>query len=61
MVAVYQKVWDALFLIKDLNYPIDKPLSSTILENFDQPITKRLLYIHSMETFICYSLKKASL
>jgi hypothetical protein len=40
---------------------MNKPLTEEILKNFDHPVTQKLLYIYSMETFIYSELKKASL
>ncbi len=40
---------------------MNKPLTYKILENYRHPVTKALLYIHSMETFIYKDLKHASL
>jgi len=40
---------------------MNKPLTCKILEDFNHPITKKLIYIHSMETFIFNDMKKASL
>ena len=38
-----------------------KELNHDILNNVDHPVTKTLIYIHSMETFIYGDLKKACL
>jgi hypothetical protein len=39
------------------NFPLNKPLNKDILKNHNHPVTKALLYIHSMETFIYSELK----
>ena len=38
---------------------LDKPLNSKILSNPYHPITKHLLYIYSMESFVYSDLNKA--
>ena len=38
-------------------YSEDTLLTCKILENFEHPITKFLLYLHTMETFIYSDLK----
>jgi hypothetical protein len=40
---------------------MNKPLTEKILKNYKHPVTKKLLYIHTMETFIYSELKQASL
>ena len=40
---------------------MNKELDKDILGNPDHPVTKTLIYIHSMETFIYAELKKACL
>ena len=40
---------------------MNQPLDEDILKNTDHPVTKTLIYIHSMETFIYGDLKKACL
>ena len=40
---------------------MSKPLTKKILKDFNHPVTKKLIYIHSMETFIFTDMKKASL
>ena len=40
---------------------MNKQLTDKILTNADHPVTKTLIYIHCMETFIYGDLKKACL
>ena len=40
---------------------MNKELDEGILRDADHPVTKTLIYIHSMETFIYADLKKACL
>jgi hypothetical protein len=37
-----------------------KSLSWSILEDSSHEVTKFLLYLHTMQTFLCYDLKQAS-
>lgn len=39
---------------------LDKPLNESILSNPDHRVTKHILYLYSMETFIYHELNKAS-
>jgi len=57
----FSKCWIALSKIGSCDYPFDKPLTYKILEDHKHPVTKRLIYIHSMETFLYKELKRASL
>ena len=43
-----------------LEIELDKPLTAKILSNPDHKITKRILYLYSMESFIYFELNKAS-
>ena len=44
-----------------MNFDLNQQLSVDILKNIDHPVTKTLIYIHSMETFIYGELKKSCL
>ena len=50
-----------MFKLGSAKFPLNEPLNYTILSDYKHPVTKTLLYIHSMETFIYKDLKKASL
>ena len=52
------KQWKKLFELSDLG-DIDKPLTLKILSNSQHPITKHLLYMYSMESFIYPDLNRA--
>lgn len=55
----YIAMWKMLFRLINLG-GLDKPLSVAILSNPYHPITKHLLYMYSMESFIYQSLNRAS-
>lgn len=55
----YQDNWSFLFQLADLG-DLDQPLSKKILSDPQHKITKLLLYIYSMESFIYADLNKAS-
>ena len=57
----YSKFLFGTLKLACLNFSEEKPLTFEILENYEHPITKALLYLHSMETFIYRELKKACL
>ena len=56
--AVYKEQWQFLFKLADLG-DIDQPLSKKILSDPTHNITKLLLYIYSMESFIYTDLNLA--
>ena len=55
----YIEKWQLLFELESLG-PLDQPLSPKILADPYHKITKRILYIYSMESFICSELNRAS-
>ena len=57
----YNNSWEIINKIVQSNYEIDEILTFEILINYNHPITKLILYIHSMETFLYKELKKASM
>ena len=57
----YTEIWDIYFTKSLKNYNLRKPLTIKILKNTNHPITKFLLHIHSLETFLYKDLKKASI
>ena len=59
MKRTYKERWELLFNIANLG-DIDKPLTPKILSNPDSHITKHILYLYSMETFIYSDLNRAS-
>ena len=56
---IYAKKWKKLFEIANLG-ELDKPLSMKILSNPHHIITKHILYIYSMESFVYEDLNRAS-
>lgn len=53
--------WKLLFKIGDIKRKeFDKPLTVNILSDPSHEITKRLLYLYTMEDFIYYDLNRAS-
>ena len=57
----YKDAWKAIFKIGTLNFDLNKEIDHEILRNADHPVSKTLIYIHSMETFIYKDLTKACL
>jgi len=57
----YKDAWNAILKIGTLNFDLNQPLSFEIFGKANHPVTKTLIYIHSMETFIYGDLKKASI
>ena len=55
----YQDNWEMLFKLALLNIPLQKPLTVSILQDPNHQVTKHLLYLYSMETFIYSDLNKA--
>ena len=56
----YANNWKMLFEFAKLGYNINKPLTSKILENPKHKITKLILYLSSMESFIYPDMNRAS-
>ena len=54
----YTKMWENLFDIAFLG-SLDKPLTPRILSDPNHKITKHLLYIYSMQSFVYEELNKA--
>ena len=54
-------MWLAIFKIGTQNFDLNKRLTFDILRNPDHLVTKTLIFIHTMETFIYNDLKKASI
>ena len=52
---------EAIFKIGTQNFDLNQELNLRILFNSDHSVTKTLIYIYTMETFIYGDLKKASL
>ena len=57
--SMYKSKWSLLFDLGDLG-DLDKPLTPKILSNPNHPVTKHLLQIYSMESFIYKELNQAS-
>ena len=55
----YKLNWDMLFEMGDLG-DLDMPLTQEILSNPLHNITKHILYLYSMESFIYEELNRAS-
>lgn len=55
----YQEKWDLIFEFSNFD-ELDKPLTSNILSNSNHDITKLLLFLYSMESFIYADMNKAS-
>lgn len=56
---IYKQNWDYLFQLASLG-DMDKPLTKNILSNPEHNITKHILYLYSMESFIYGDLNHAS-
>ena len=56
---IYAANWGMLFALAKLG-DLDKPLTPKVLSDPDHVITKHLLYIYSMESFIYGELNRAS-
>ena len=59
MKKIYTAKWDWLFEIGELG-DINKPLTSSILEDPSHKFTQRIVYLYSMESFIYEDLNRAS-
>ena len=57
--SIYQSKWKMLFEIVKLGN-LDQPLTAKILSDPNNKITKHILYLYSMETFIYGDLNRAS-
>ena len=57
--GTYKEKWQLLFDFEKLGN-IDKPLSPKILSNPNHPVTRHILYLYSMESFIYSQLNRAS-
>ena len=55
----YSKLWKNLFELADLG-DLDKPLTTEILSNPDHKITKHILYLYSMASFVYPDLNRAT-
>ena len=55
----YSYNWELLFKLGSLGHPIEKPLTQKILSDSTHEITKLILYLYSMESFIYPDLNKA--
>lgn len=56
---VYAKNWKLLFEIDNLG-DLDTPLTPEILSNPEHNVTKHLLYIYSMQSFVYPDMNQAS-
>ena len=59
MKKMYMIRWSMLFDLANLGN-LEKPLTTKILSNPDHPITKHILFLYSMESFIYADLNKAT-
>lgn len=59
MIKTYKEHWEYLFKINCLNKNLDKPLTQKILSDSGHPITRHLIYMYSMESFIYKHLNRA--
>lgn len=57
--SIYQLNWNLLFEMAELG-DLDKPLSPKILQNPYHKVTRHILYLYSMESFIYSELNKVS-
>ena len=51
--------WEFLFQLGNPRYSLEKPLTQKILANSNNSITKLILYLYSMESFIYADLNRA--
>ena len=54
----YKENWEMLFELGDFGYPMELPLTRKILSDPTNEITKRIIYLYSMESFIYTDLNK---
>ena len=55
----YQLNWELLFKLGTYGHSMYKPLTAKILSNPEHPITRHILYIYSMESFIYADMNQA--
>ena len=55
----YSYNWELLFKLGSLGHPLEKPLNQKILSDSTNSITKLILYLYSMESFIYTHLNRA--
>ena len=55
----YSYNWELLFKLGSIGYSLEKPLTQKILADSSNPITKLILYLYSMESFIYPDLNRA--
>jgi len=60
MKLYYKRIWEAFINLGLNRYPDTIRLTCNILENTQHPITKFILYLHTLETFLYKDLKTAS-
>ncbi len=53
----YEAIWEAFLSTGLSNYPENTLLTCEILENLQHPITKFILYLHTLETYLYKDLK----
>ena len=53
--------WKVLLKMGSNDFGFFKPLTYEILEDYNHSVTKTLLYIHSMETFLYREMKRVSI
>ena len=56
---IYKEKWDFLFSLADIG-DLNKPLTREILSDCTHKITKHILYLYSMESFIYSDMNMAS-
>lgn len=59
LASQYSYNWKLLFKLGSLGYHLEKPLTQQILSDSTNPITKLILYLYSMESFIYTDLNRA--
>ena len=57
--VTYKSNWELLFELTDLGHKMDEPLTPKILRDPTHNITRHILYLYSMESFIYADLNKA--
>ena len=55
----YSYNWQFLFQLGSLGHPLEKPLNQKILSDSTNSITKLILYLYTMESFIYTDLNRA--
>ena len=61
MLISYKENWELIFELTNLGAEMDEPLTAKILSDPNHVITRHILYIYSMESFIYAELNKTSL